>query len=279
MRILWVVILASAMLAAPATSDETIMPTGTVSNGGSSWATSDNYALQGSIGQPCVGAAMGTNAGANAGFWNVLWVETVPAGWINPGWNWISLPTHPQFPEVPVIMDVDPVNRLYKWDWLFKNILLYPNDFTEMENAMGYTLRSWADESARYSGFLNRTPLDDESAPDYRSTTIYIPAAGAITLGYPHLWPVELKALKVRYGAEVRTAQQDAANAKPWLNWNWVYWDSVVDTAKLCAFAGGDDTMIRPWYHYRIWFNIPAAPNDPNGPFLIIPEPEVTLRG
>jgi hypothetical protein len=235
--------------------------------------------LQFSVGQPCVGAAMGTNAGANAGFWNVLWVETAPAGWVNPGWNWISLPSHPQFPAVSVIFTNDPVNRMYLWDWLYKNTLLYPNDFTTMVNGQGYMLFEWTGQTPRYSGFLNRTPVDDPLAPDYRCTTVYIPAAGAITLGHPHPWPVQLRDVKVRYGAEVRTAQGDNANAHPWLNWNWVYWDSLADTAKICSFAGADDTMLRPWYYYRIWFNIPAAPNDPNGPFLIIPEPVVSLGG
>jgi hypothetical protein len=268
--IAWVLLLAGVLVA-----DETIMPTGVVSNGGSSWATSDNYALQFSVGQPCVGMATGTTADADAGFWNLLWVAESPPGWINPGWNWISVPTHPQFPAVSVICAVDPTNRLYRWDWLAKNTELYPYDFTTMENTLGYLLLESTGQTLRYSGFLNRTPLDDPDAPDYRATTVYLPNAGAITLGYPHPWPVELAALKVRYGAEVRTALEDRVAAHPWVNWNWIYWDSVADTARICSFSGGDDTMLRPWYYYWIWLYYPPTPLDPNGPYLIIPEPEV----
>jgi hypothetical protein len=279
MRVSFMALSAFALIGAPCVGDETIMPTGAVTNGGASWAVSDNYAMQFSVGQPCVGSGMGTNAGADAGFWNILWVASAPAGAIDPGWNWIGVPSHPQFPAISVVLDENPLNRMYKWDWLQKMFLLYPGDFSTLENTVGYLLFSSTNQQSRYSGFLNRTPVDDPGAADYRSTTVYIPAAGAITLGHPHPWPVPLRDLKVRYGAEVRTAPQDRANPNPWVNWNWVYWNSAADVYEICALAGGDDDTLRPWHHYRIWFYVPPGPLDPNGPFLIIPEPEVDLGG
>ena len=55
---------------------------------------------------------------------------------------------------------------------------------------------------------------------------------------------------------QLRTAAQDNAAPDPWLNWNWLYWDSTHDTAAICtAFGGGDDNTLRPWYGYRVWSN------------------------
>ena len=53
----------------------------------------------------------------------------------------------------------------------------------------------------------------------------------------------------------VRTAEQDYDDPTPWVNWNWLYWDSVADTTKIMIFAGGDDNLMREWYGYRVWTN------------------------
>jgi hypothetical protein len=279
MRTAITILIPVSLAGAAALGVETTMPRGAVTNGGSSWGASDSYAMSCSLGLPCSGGATGEDVGLKGGFWSAICVAEAPEGFVNPGWVWLSLPIQPQFPEVSAIFETDPRNRLYQWDWLDKTMLLYPSDFTQMVCTQGYLLRSLTEERPRYSGFLNLTPVDDPNAPDYRCVTIYIPAAGAITLGHPFPWPVRLADVKVRYGDEVRTAQVDRGSAHPWVNWNWVYWDSTEDTAKICSFSGGDDTMLRPWYHYRVWFYVPPGPLDPNGPFLLIPEPEAGLGG
>jgi hypothetical protein len=53
-------------------------------------------------------------------------------------WNWIFLPTHPQFPEVSVIMQVDPINRFYPRDWLAK-VVSGPEDGPQ-DLAFDYTV-------------------------------------------------------------------------------------------------------------------------------------------
>ena len=264
-----------------AVADDTILPSGAVTNGGTAWGGGGGggggACIQASVGQtfasaPPIGPGGATTI-ADAGFWTCLYVESSPAGWINPGWNWIGLPSHPSFPAVSTIFTTDPVNRLYKWDWLNKTTWGYPSDFNTMELRTGYVDLEWAGQNPYYSGYLPITPVDDDTAPDYRSVTVDIPAAGVIWLGHPMPWPIELSSVKVQYAGVVRTAAQDSANPHPWLNWNWTYWDSYGDTALICGLSGADDHILRPWHHYRIWFNVPAVPNDPNGPFLIFPEP------
>ena len=49
---------------------------------------------------------------------------------------------------------------------------------------------------------------------------------------------------------------QDAAAPDPWLNWNWIFWDSYVDTARILSMGGGDDDSLRPWYGYRVWADV-----------------------
>jgi hypothetical protein len=49
------------------------------------------------------------------------------------------------------------------------------------------------------------------------------------------------------------------------------------DTAKLCSFRGGDDTMLRPWHHYRVFVSVQQPPLDPDDPCILFPEPEVEL--
>jgi hypothetical protein len=281
MRTITLIVVVLAVSGAATAQDDVIAPDGSFTNGGASWAASENYSMQFSLGQTFIGTGATDVVQADAGFLYALWVTQPPEGWINAGWNWISLPAHAQFPQPSVIFEQgkDPRNRLYRWDWLFKSWELYPYDFAEMEKWTGYLLFTASLERPRYSGFLNRTPMDDPDAPDYRASTVYIPLWGGITLGYSHPWPLDLRAVKVRYGDEVRTATEDRADPEPWLNWNWVYWDSADDTAKICAFAGGDDTMLRPWHYYWVWFNVPKTPADPLGPYLIIPEPEFEFGG
>jgi hypothetical protein len=147
---------------------------------------------------------------------------------------------------------MDPRNRLWTWDWLFKNTLLYPDGFGEMENWQGCVLFSCSLEQPRYSGFLNRTLLDGPEAPDYRASTTYIAVAGISCVRHPHPSPVPLEAVKVRYADEVRTAAADRADPQTGANWDRVYCNAEGDTAEICPLASGDDDTLRPWCHYRV---------------------------
>ena len=65
-----------------------------------------------------------------------------------------------------------------------------------------------------------------------------------------------------------RTAVQDYDAADPWINWNFLYWNPVADTAEIATLpqGGGNDTMFRPWHAYRVWANTENT-------FLVIPQP------
>jgi hypothetical protein len=57
---------------------------------------------------------------------------------------------------------------------------------------------------------------------------------------------------------QVRTPVQDRTAPDPWINWNFIYWDSVFDTPKIATLSGlgGEDDMLRPWHGYLVWGNI-----------------------
>ena len=95
--------------------------------------------------------------------------------------------------------------------------------------------------------------------PNTATFSVAIPEAGWFWLGHPFTSPVDLSRCTVaKSGAADRTVADDEAAADPWLNWNIIYWDSAADSAKTLTLpgAGGDDTMLRPWYGYRVWSNV-----------------------
>ncbi len=171
-----------------------------------------------------------------------------PDGWINPGWNWVSVPLEPTDPNAGSVFGWDNVvNRLYRWDPVMKNLELFPDDFTDLELGRGYTLRADADVPGSVLGHPTVTPF-----------TIEIPEAGWQWIGHTLADPVRLKSLALRDGdtGELRTALEDVASLAPWVNWNWIYWDSSVQTARIMnPFGGADDTWLHPWYGYRVWAN------------------------
>jgi hypothetical protein len=172
---------------------------------------------------------------------------TAPAGWINPGWNWISVPLLPDDPEAGAIFGVENVrNKLYRWDPVRKTFYLYPDDFTTLELGRGYILRSDTDQMPSFTG-----------APAAGTYEIGVPAAGWLLMGHPMNHATLLSLVSVRNNTlgQTRTAAEDRGAADPWVNWNWIYWDSARDTAKLLSLSGGDDDALRPWYGYLLWSN------------------------
>jgi hypothetical protein len=73
----------------------------------------------------------------------------------------------------------------------------------------------------------------------------------------------------VIYSRPTRTPEEDASSPKPLLNWNFLWWDSVNDTAKIASPQGGaDDDMLRPWRGYRLYANLGSEGSD-----LLVPKP------
>ena len=173
--------------------------------------------------------------------------STSPPGFFNPGWNWFSLPLIPEDDNVTAIFGANNLtNRLYWWDPVGKTMTLYPDDFTTLG----------VQES--YLAFLGTTfDITLTGVPTPPGYSVSVPEAGWTWVGFPKTGTEPLSGVMVRNVTmeQTRTAAEDAAAPDAWLNWNWVYWDSVADTARILGFSGSDDTMLHPWYGYRVWAN------------------------
>jgi hypothetical protein len=170
---------------------------------------------------------------------------TSPVGFFNAGWNWFSIPLPPSIPgDASNVLGFEARNILYRWDPDNKNTELYPDDFTNLEPKRGYMLRLGGAPSVTYRarGYVT-------------SQTIPVPFQGATMIGLPSLSDTALEDLQIRNreSDETRDAWDDRNAAVPWMNWNWIYWDSVSRQAMICALAGGDDDTMRAWYGYRVW--------------------------
>jgi hypothetical protein len=171
-----------------------------------------------------------------------------PAGFIDPGWNWISIPLEPLDRDAASIFGAEFVtNKLYMWDRVRKTVLLYPDDFHDLHIGEGYMLRSGVVQTPSYLGLAWHSDV-----------YISLPTAGWSWIGHPQRSPVPLASLRVYNDSEeeTRTVAQDiAAGSGAWANWNLIYWDSYRDTARIVSVANGDDDTLRPWYGYLIWTN------------------------
>jgi hypothetical protein len=172
--------------------------------------------------------------------------QAAPEGFVNPGWNWISIPEEPYEPDAGRIFgEPNVTNRLYRWNPVDKNIELCPDDFTKMEVGRGYLLFSLIDQSPAYSALPGE--LGDFEIP--------LTNMGWTWIGQPHPWVTTVDELAIRDEATsvVRTAMEDYFAPDPWMNWNILYWDSMQDTYGLVGFNGVDDYALRPWMGYRVW--------------------------
>jgi hypothetical protein len=171
-----------------------------------------------------------------------------PTNWINPGWNWISFPLDPIDPYAASIFGPGVAeNHLYRWDPVAKTINLYPDDYTDVETGRGYLLLAAANQNPSYAGYAN---------PD--GFEIAVPAQGWIWIGQPYdAWtPQGGTQIRNNTSGIVRAAAEDQGAADPWINWNWILWNSWDDSANICIFNGtGDTTSLGPWRAYLVWSN------------------------
>ena len=176
-------------------------------------------------------------------------LATAPAPMFQPGWVWFSIPLIPSAgaTNASTILGFDCTNRLYGWDGVMKNIKLYPDDFTDLTVGPSY---------------LALLKVTEAFNPSYRGEAPAKPFScvvgrpGWSWIGVPGLDEYLGSNLLVRQGSSQRTQQEDAAAANPWLNWNWVYWDTTGQTARIMSpSGGGDDRYVHPWYGYRVWCN------------------------
>jgi hypothetical protein len=205
-------------------------------------------------GSPCIDTAdpsldVGDGTRADMGAYQYGGATGSPGGFFNAGWNWFSIPLVPaESSEASAVLGFDATNVLYRWNGERKTFELYPDDFTQLEVKQGYMLRLGGSVGVTYRG-LGHTAAQ----------RIWIPFRGATMIGLPQLSNVTLANLRIRNLAtdEERTAWDDfsAPLGAQWMNWNWVYWDSVARAAKICSLTGDDDDRMRPWYGYRVWTN------------------------
>jgi predicted outer membrane repeat protein len=169
-----------------------------------------------------------------------------------PGWNWFSIPWVPDgelypTPNADAILGFSCVNRLFSWDENLKCFLLYTDDFDTIEAGRMYMLRLELGEEY--------TPCYQGLPPDMPYGRV-LPSAGWAWVGVPDVLDIAGLDLCVSKDGQARMAGQDIIAPDPWLNWNWVYWDSQQKTCAIMnPFGGADDDTLHPWYGYMVWAN------------------------
>jgi carboxypeptidase T len=177
--------------------------------------------------------------------WVGLAQAQAPTGLIDPGWNWLSIPAWPDNADPAALFGAaNVVNKLMRYDRVRKTIQLYPDDFGTMAVGEGYALFAQHILAPAFEGVA--------TGGDFRAD---LPAMGWSWIGHPHLESVPLAQVSVTNTANgrTRTAVEDAHAANPWVNWNWIFWDSARDTARILGLADSDDDTLRPWRGYLVW--------------------------
>jgi C1A family cysteine protease len=199
-----------------------------------------------------LGAGSVVEAGVDAVEISVLRCDAAwsmaPGSLFMPGWVWFSIPLIPTgSADASDVLGFDCRNKLYAWDETAKNLMLYPDDFTDLQVGPSYTAR---------------LGLGGQCEPVYRGAYPgrpfgwTVPAAGWSWVGVPSVRDVRGLDLSVSKGGATRTASQDRHAAQPWLNWNWIFWDSSRQVYGIMdPFGAGDDMSIHPWWGYRVWSN------------------------
>jgi Tol biopolymer transport system component len=170
-----------------------------------------------------------------------------PDGWLNPGWNWFSIPLDPAGSTIASdLLGFACRNILYLWNSVDKNLELYPDDFMDLTRGRGYLLRLASTETPSYDAYPPAGDFD-----------IALPEAGWTWIGQPFDHDTLLADCVIRNNGigQSRTPAQDRQAADPWLNWNFLWWHSGEDSWKILSLSGGDDDTLHPWYGYMVWAN------------------------
>jgi hypothetical protein len=175
-------------------------------------------------------------------------VTQCPADLFAPVWVWFSIPLIPQgSADASDLLGFNARNRVYGYDDAQKIFMLYPDDFTDLGVGPSYMARLEIGQgyTPGYVGDVPEMP--------YEWT---LPAAGWCWVGVPAIQNIHGMDLLVSKGGVVRTVHQDRTAGTSWLNWNWIFWDSANQTARIMDPTGaGDDQWLHPWYGYRVWSN------------------------
>lgn len=175
-------------------------------------------------------------------------ITTAPADWFIPGWVWFSIPLIPtDSAETTAVLGFDCANRVYRWDELGRTIELYPDDFTDLSVGPSYLAILRIGESYRpeYTGRYPDKPFNLNCA-----------SAGWQWVGVPGLSDIAANSIRVSKNGSERSALEDYNAPDSWINWNWIYWNPLLQSARIMSpFGGADDNTLHPWYGYRVWAN------------------------
>ena len=273
MKATFLALLALALVAAPRLAEETILHTGVVSSGGSSWAESETCAIQFSVGQPCVGVASTADNEGDVGFWYVVWTGYAPETYLGIRWAWIGFPFYPMFPDPRNALGYDCTGTLWKWDKYGKTVKLFRPPFLVWNVDVAESYLAYNEslpDPVCYSGFIPFRPFEFKLG---KNGWTWLSIPGVHELGYPSFMDV----VQVEYptgSGNYRTAAADKASAQPWASWGWAFWDTQLQCAKTFApYLPFGNNVCYPWLGYRVYINVGAATNenDPDQVTLIWP--------
>jgi hypothetical protein len=173
-----------------------------------------------------------------------------PAGWIQTGYNLISFPAGPLFPD-PFYMDGFPSiwDTLERLNPYTKEMETYPGDFKRVDSGRGYVLTASQPGVLTYPGF----------EPSVDTFEIALPVQGQTYIGCPFDAVIPFDDLSIRdeNTGNVRSATEDLNSADPWLNWALQYYDTGAGAFKEAGPSelGLDDDAMRAWYGYIAYSN------------------------
>jgi hypothetical protein len=172
-------------------------------------------------------------------------VVSAPAGLLNEGWNWFSIPLDPAgWAEASNLLGSCCRNHLYRWDQTGKRYEIYGDDFANLARGCGYALLLDTEAGLSYEALA---PSGDFEIP--------LRGRGWICIGHPFTQDTLLGDIAVRENTsgQTRSAWTDYAAERSWVNWNLMYWDAASDSWMILGLEGADDSRLRPWRAYLIW--------------------------
>jgi hypothetical protein len=194
---------------------------------------------------------------------------TSDSGYFNFGWVWFSIPLDPDgccggdnCYDPNTILGFDAGGSLFKWDKYGKFAQVYKPPFVLWDLAVGnsYLLGLSKDKpDPTYWGLDPKTPFE-----------FLLGKKGWTWVGKPGIGRLTgsdfMNSVRVQYpvGGTTRTAQQDYdAVPNNWVSWGWSYYDPYLDAVKtFTPYAPFGNRTCYPWFGYRVWVNVGAAPDE-----------------